>query len=63
MALRKHKPDPPMDLANMRRQGVHTLIAYCHNDACRLPRQKLRLGAAINYPASVLKRYNTEVGT
>jgi hypothetical protein len=24
-----------MDLANMRRQGVHHLIAYCLNDACR----------------------------
>jgi hypothetical protein len=24
-----------MNLANMRRQGVHHLIAYCHNDACR----------------------------
>jgi hypothetical protein len=30
-----HKPGPPMDLSNMRRQGVHHLIAYCHNDACR----------------------------
>jgi hypothetical protein len=24
-----------MDLANMRRQGVLHLIAYCLNDACR----------------------------
>jgi hypothetical protein len=24
-----------MDLANMRRQGVHHLIAYCLNDSCR----------------------------
>jgi hypothetical protein len=24
-----------MDLANMRRQGVRTLMAYCLNDACR----------------------------
>jgi hypothetical protein len=24
-----------MDLAIMRAQGVHTLIAYCLNDACR----------------------------
>ena len=31
----KHPPGPPMDLANMREQGVHHLIAYCHNDACR----------------------------
>jgi hypothetical protein len=31
----KHPPGPPMDLANMRRQGVHHLIAYCLNDACR----------------------------
>ena len=33
MAQRKHEPGPPMDLANMRRQGVQHLIAYCHN--CR----------------------------
>jgi hypothetical protein len=24
-----------MDLANMREQGVHHLIAYCLNDSCR----------------------------
>jgi len=24
-----------MDLANMRRQGVRSLIAYCLNDSCR----------------------------
>jgi hypothetical protein len=24
-----------MDLANMRRQSVHHLIAYCLNDSCR----------------------------
>jgi hypothetical protein len=24
-----------MDLANLRRQGVHHLIAYCLNDSCR----------------------------
>ena len=35
MAQRKHEPGPPMDLANMRRQGVRNLIAYCLNDACR----------------------------
>jgi hypothetical protein len=35
MAQRKHEPGPPMDLANMRRQGVRTLIAFCLNDACR----------------------------
>ena len=35
MAQRKHEPGPPMDLANMRRQGVRTLMAYCLNDACR----------------------------
>jgi hypothetical protein len=28
-------PAPPMDLANMRAQGVHHLIAYCEHDACR----------------------------
>jgi hypothetical protein len=31
----KHPPGPPMDLANMRRQGVHHLVAYCLNDSCR----------------------------
>src|SRR6476660_9942530 len=31
----KHPSGPPMDLANMRRQGVRSLIAYCLNDACR----------------------------
>jgi hypothetical protein len=35
MAQRKHEPGPVMDLANMRRQWVHHLIAYCLNDACR----------------------------
>jgi hypothetical protein len=24
----KHPPGPPMDLANMRRQGVHLLLEY-----------------------------------
>ena len=31
----KHPPSPPMDLASMREQGVHHLVAYCLNDACR----------------------------
>ena len=31
----KHPPGPPMDLANMRKQGVHHLIAFCLNDASR----------------------------
>jgi hypothetical protein len=35
MAEDKHEPGSPMDLANMRRQGVRSLIAYCLNDACR----------------------------
>ena len=35
MAQRKQEPGPPMDLANMRRNGVRSLIAYCLNDACR----------------------------
>jgi hypothetical protein len=34
-ANRKHPPGSPMDLANMREQGLHHLIAYCHNDARR----------------------------
>jgi hypothetical protein len=33
--LKAHPPGPPMDIANMRRQGVHHLIAFCLNDACR----------------------------
>ena len=37
----KHPPGPPMDLANMRRQGVHHLVAYCLNDSCQ--RQALNL--------------------
>ena len=35
MANPKHPPGPPMNLANMRENGVHHSIAYCHNDACR----------------------------
>jgi len=31
----KHPPGPPMRLANLYEQGVHHLIAYCLNDACR----------------------------
>jgi hypothetical protein len=31
----RHPPGPPMDLANMRAQGVHHLICYCLNDSCR----------------------------
>jgi hypothetical protein len=33
--ITKHPPGPPMDLANMRRQDVRNLIAYCLNDSCR----------------------------
>jgi hypothetical protein len=29
MATRKHEPGPPMDLANMRQQGVLRLTAFC----------------------------------
>ena len=36
MAARlKHPPGPPMTLGNMRELGIHHLIAFCHNDACR----------------------------
>jgi hypothetical protein len=35
MAKQRHEPGPPMHLANMRRQGVRNLIAFCLNDACR----------------------------
>jgi hypothetical protein len=36
MDQRKHElGPPPMDLANMRRQGVRSLMAYRLNDACR----------------------------
>jgi hypothetical protein len=31
----KRPPGPPMDLANMRPQGVRSLICFCLNDACR----------------------------
>jgi hypothetical protein len=33
--MKRHESGPPMDLANMRRQGVHYLIADCLNDSCR----------------------------
>ena len=33
--MNRHEPGPLMDLANMRKQGVTRLIAYCLNDACR----------------------------
>jgi hypothetical protein len=35
MTKARHEPGPPMDLANMRKQRVHSLIAYCLNDASR----------------------------
>ena len=35
MATQRHEPGPPMDLENMRRQGVGNLVAYCLNDSCR----------------------------
>ncbi len=35
MAKQLHEPGPPMTLGNMRANGVHHLIAYCLNDACR----------------------------
>ncbi len=36
MAPKERQPiGKPMDLANMREQGVTHLIAFCHNDACR----------------------------
>jgi len=35
MAIEKHPPGSPMTLANMYEQGLHHLIAYCLNDACR----------------------------
>jgi hypothetical protein len=35
MVFRKHETGLPMDLANMRRQGVRRLIAFCLNDVCR----------------------------
>ena len=33
--MTKHPAGPPMTLGNMRELGVHHLIAYCLNDACR----------------------------
>jgi hypothetical protein len=33
MDLKKHSPDPPMTLGNMREQGVRNLIAYCRDAA------------------------------
>ena len=50
------------DLANMRRQGVHHLIAYCLNDSCRhqvlnleplvVAEIKVGLGAVIGHDTS-----------
>ena len=34
MATRKHESGPPMDLANMRAQGVRSLAVYCLNQRC-----------------------------
>ena len=34
MVKQRHEPGPPMDLANMRRQGVRRLIAVCLGTAC-----------------------------
>ena len=31
----KHPAGPPMTLGNMRHLGVHNLVAFCLNDACR----------------------------
>ena len=31
----KYLPGPAMTLGNMRWQGVHHLITFCHNDAGR----------------------------
>jgi hypothetical protein len=33
MVKPRHEPGPAMTLGNMRQNGVHHLIAYCHNDA------------------------------
>ena len=35
MAQPKHPPGPPMDLANMRRNGVRGLSVACLNHTCR----------------------------
>jgi hypothetical protein len=35
MADQKHPPGPPMTLGNMRQLGVHYLIGFCRDDACR----------------------------
>jgi hypothetical protein len=33
MAKQRQPQGPPMTLGNMRRQGVHRLIAYCLNES------------------------------
>jgi hypothetical protein len=35
MALNKQPPGEPMTLGNMRKLGVHHLVAFCLRDACR----------------------------
>jgi hypothetical protein len=51
MATKKSiPPGPPMDLANMREQGVHSLAVYCLNPRC-LHRSVLNVDS---YPATKL---------
>jgi hypothetical protein len=33
--ITKHPPGEPMTLGNMRRLGVHRLVAACLNDTCQ----------------------------
>jgi hypothetical protein len=39
MVKQRQPPSPPMTLGNMPELGVHHLIAYCLNDACRHTRR------------------------
>jgi hypothetical protein len=56
----KHPPGPPMDLADMRRNGVRNLIAYCLTQrqakltsACRLVGPQGQLGTTLGFDRSV----------
>ena len=49
VATPTYPPGPLMDLANMREQGVHNLVAYCLNDS----RRHQALIDVLSYPGDV----------
>jgi hypothetical protein len=53
--MKRHEAGPPMDLANMPRQGVRSLVAYCLNDAPGNPRCR-------RWPQSFVSSLNSNRG-